>query len=95
MTMHITPEPQFSYVSLETNIPFANYTAFIQKVVNCFKPAKFMISMVTPKQGDELGSDRIFEKLAEAQFNGFRRLDLQLAHFNFVDSIYVQYCGAL
>ena len=48
MTIHITPEAGFSYVSLEMDVPQTNYPAFITKVINCFKPGKFMINMILP-----------------------------------------------
>jgi hypothetical protein len=40
-TIHITPEPDFSYVSFETNVPYSQYNEIIRKVVNIFNPGKF------------------------------------------------------
>jgi S-adenosylmethionine decarboxylase len=40
-TIHITPEPDFSYVSFETNVPYSQYNELIRKVVGMFNPAKF------------------------------------------------------
>ena len=48
MTIHITPEADYSYVSLEMNVPLANYPNFISKVINLFKPGKFMLNLITP-----------------------------------------------
>lgn len=48
MTIHITPETDFSYVSLETDVPQAHYPAFIRKVLATFKPAKFMLNITAP-----------------------------------------------
>lgn len=39
-TIHITPEPDFSYVSFETNVPSNQYNELIRKVINMFNPGK-------------------------------------------------------
>lgn len=40
-TMHVTPESQCSYASLETNVPVSSYSAIISRVVEAFKPKRF------------------------------------------------------
>ena len=40
-TIHITPEPDFSYVSFETNVPYTQYSDIVRKVVTMFNPGKF------------------------------------------------------
>ncbi|UJR14976.1 hypothetical protein I4U23_001955 [Adineta vaga] len=40
-TIHITPEPDFSYVSFETNVPYNQYNELIHKVIKMFNPGKF------------------------------------------------------
>lgn len=45
MTIHITPEPEFSYVSFETNIQAASYREIICKVLETFHPGKFVITI--------------------------------------------------
>ncbi|CAH1980398.1 unnamed protein product [Acanthoscelides obtectus] len=45
MTIHITPEPDFSYVSFETNIPSSSYREIIQKVLDTFNPGKFTVTI--------------------------------------------------
>lgn len=44
-TIHITPEPEFSYVSFETNISQTSYDDLIRKVVEVFKPGKFVTTL--------------------------------------------------
>lgn len=39
-TIHITPEPDFSYVSFETNVPYNQYQDIIRKVLKIFNPGK-------------------------------------------------------
>ena len=43
-TIHITPEPEFSYVSFETNIATGNYMDLVTKVVDTFKPGKLIVT---------------------------------------------------
>lgn len=45
MTIHITPEPEFSYVSFETNVPAASYREIISRVLEAFNPRKFTITL--------------------------------------------------
>jgi hypothetical protein len=40
-TIHITPEPDFSYVSFETNVPFHQYQELTRKILKMFNPEKF------------------------------------------------------
>lgn len=44
-TIHITPEPEFSYVSFETNLSQTSYDDLIRKVVEVFKPGKFVTTL--------------------------------------------------
>ncbi|KAH9520727.1 AMP deaminase [Dermatophagoides farinae] len=48
MTIHITPEPEFSYVSVEMNVPQKSYITFMAKVIDVFKPGKFMLNLFVP-----------------------------------------------
>ncbi|CAF1203527.1 unnamed protein product [Adineta ricciae] len=40
-TIHITPEPDFSYVSFETNVSYSQYQELIRKILQMFNPGKF------------------------------------------------------
>ena len=44
-TIHITPEPECSFVSFETNVVMENYTELVQKVINIFKPNNWTMSL--------------------------------------------------
>lgn len=44
-TIHITPEPECSFVSFETNISMKDYTALINKVVSTFKPGRWTVTL--------------------------------------------------
>mmetsp|Transcript_10894 Transcript_10894/g.19242 ORF Transcript_10894/g.19242 Transcript_10894/m.19242 type:complete len:375 (+) Transcript_10894:390-1514(+) len=54
-TIHVTPEEAFSYASFETNLPCADYTELIQKVLRVFRPERFTITLF----GDEAALQKI------------------------------------
>lgn len=47
MTIHITPQRGFSYVSFETNVPQSSYKELTLKVLKTFQPEKFILTMFT------------------------------------------------
>lgn len=49
MTIHVTPEPEFSYVSFETNVQSASYEDLVRRVVQTFQPGKFVVTLLTNK----------------------------------------------
>ena len=76
-TIHITPEPEFSYVSFETNLSQTSYDDLIRKVVEVFKPGKFVTT------GFANQSSKCHTVLSLPQkIEGFKRLDCQSAMFN-------------
>lgn len=44
-TIHITPEPEFSYVSFETNLSQTSYDDLVRRVVDIFKPGKLVTTL--------------------------------------------------
>jgi S-adenosylmethionine decarboxylase len=46
-TVHITPQPECSYVSFETNVPLSSYTELIERVISLFEPERFSLSLFT------------------------------------------------
>lgn len=49
MTIHITPESDFSYVSFETNIALSSYKDVIGRVLEIFRPGKFVMTFFANK----------------------------------------------
>ncbi|MBI4215602.1 MAG: hypothetical protein HY602_02670 [Parcubacteria group bacterium] len=43
ITLHVTPQPECSYISFETNLPLENYDSLINEAVNAFQPGRFTI----------------------------------------------------
>eukprot|EP00033_Pygsuia_biforma_P001836 GCRY01002054.1.p1 GENE.GCRY01002054.1~~GCRY01002054.1.p1 ORF type:complete len:346 (+),score=40.26 GCRY01002054.1:253-1290(+) len=41
-TIHVTPETEFSYVSFETNVSMADYSKVLNRVLEIFRPKRFM-----------------------------------------------------
>jgi len=44
-TLHVTPEPEYSYASFETNLEVPDYTDLIAKTLRAFRPKRFAITM--------------------------------------------------
>ncbi|KAJ5512446.1 S-adenosylmethionine decarboxylase [Penicillium fimorum] len=77
-TVHVTPEPQCSYASFETNVPHSQNgkaTAdIIQQVVSIFKPGRFSITLFETKPvSDELDEANGQQDAAYAQRQAVRR----------------------
>ncbi|XP_020287293.1 S-adenosylmethionine decarboxylase proenzyme isoform X2 [Pseudomyrmex gracilis] len=62
MTIHITPEPEFSYVSFECNVSETSYNEIIRRVLNTFKPNKFVVTIFANKQSAAAKCPRELEK---------------------------------
>ncbi|XP_030733051.1 LOW QUALITY PROTEIN: S-adenosylmethionine decarboxylase proenzyme-like [Globicephala melas] len=76
-SIHITPEPEFSYVSFETNLSQTSYDDLIRKVVEVFKPGKFVTTLFANQ------SSKCRTVLSSPQkTEGFKGLDCQSALFS-------------
>ena len=62
MTIHITPEPEFSYVSFESNIPLTSYLGVIQRVLETFMPGKFILTIFANRVSKQTEHDWSFVK---------------------------------
>lgn len=76
-TVHVTPEPQCSYASFETNVP-ARQTGretvdVVAQVVKIFKPGRFSVTLFEAKDDDEAPS-KIKDKSMDV-IQGYRRID--------------------
>lgn len=49
MTIHITPEQEFSYVSFESNVAASDYGDLITRVIETFQPGKFVVTILANK----------------------------------------------
>ena len=103
-TVHVTPEPNCSYASFETNVPGGQNgreTAdIIQHVVNIFHPGRFSVTLFEAKER----SMRPFDPLDDSQFTasrpnrrrleqipGYRRIDRIVHDFDDYDLVFRYY----
>ncbi|XP_073988956.1 S-adenosylmethionine decarboxylase [Rhodnius prolixus] len=93
MTIHVTPEPDFSYVSFETNIPQVSYKDVIQQVLDIFHPGKFVLTLFTNKESVASESSGIVKdgnkyknfgdlQCHEVQYCPLRNYDLSFAFYS-------------
>ncbi|KAG5871716.1 hypothetical protein JTB14_008542 [Gonioctena quinquepunctata] len=90
MTIHITPEPDFSYVSFETNIPSSSYKEIINKVLDTFKPGNFTVTVFSNQLSRKMDTSR--ELLSVNQIGEWQRKDFQQCSFKSYDLIYAFFC---
>lgn len=86
MTIHITPEPNCSYVSFETNCSMASYNDLIIRIINTFRPGKFIMTIFANMDSMLANSRKDVHGLGG--FGGYRREDAQLCNFKNYDLIY-------
>lgn len=89
MTIHITPEPDFSYVSFESNVAASSYSDLITRVIDTFKPGKFVVTVFANKTSPAFGASRELENIAN--IGQFKRRDIQYCRFDSYDLTYAHY----
>lgn len=90
MTIHITPEPDFSYVSFESNVASSSYGDLIARVIDTFQPGKFIVTVFANKTSSAANVSRELEHLAT--IDQWKRRDIQFSRFPSYDLTYAQYC---
>ncbi|KAK7869452.1 hypothetical protein R5R35_008170 [Gryllus longicercus] len=89
MTIHITPEPEFSYVSFETNVPQTSYKDVISRVLETFQPGKFVLTVFANQTSSASQTPR--ELLKTSSFSEWMRRDIQFCRFKNYDLTYAFY----
>ncbi|VDL38340.1 unnamed protein product [Hymenolepis diminuta] len=72
-TIHVTPEPEFSYVSVETNEAMEDYTNFIANVLDVFGPSSFICTLISDSDSKAHGNHEI---LKEFKLSNYRRMEI-------------------
>lgn len=76
-TVHVTPEPQCSYASFETNVPTRalgrETVDVVQQVVGIFKPGRFSVTLFEASSDECQASARKDRKMDVVE--GYRRVD--------------------
>ncbi|KAL7745739.1 hypothetical protein ACLKA6_009941 [Drosophila palustris] len=93
MTIHITPEEKFSYVSFESNVALNNYTRLINQVIKTFKPGTFIVTIFANK------SSLAYETMKELEIeystmSNWKRNDMQCCNFPSYNLLFAQYSRA-
>ena len=89
ITIHVTPEPHCSYVSFESNVPHESYHDLVYKVLECFNPKKFLMTVFSNKISIAKGSHKHFEDLN--QMKGYMRKDHQYCAFQNYNLTYTMF----
>jgi len=81
-TIHVTPQSEFSYVSFETNFVFDNYEEIVHKVLDIFKPGKFILSLFANGHSkcSNLPVPKNYIKTSHANYD-FEAYELTLNHY--------------
>eukprot|EP00126_Sphaerothecum_destruens_P006360 Sdes_comp19323_c0_seq1m10477 len=80
-TIHVTPQPECSYVSFETNVPREKYQTVVEYVLSIFKPGVFTVTIFANE--DSIVSDH--SSLFSESFDGYVRKDrhfYEFPHYN-------------
>lgn len=89
VTIHITPEPEFSYVSYETNLNQLSFYEQTTRVLKCFKPDRFLMTVFANK-ASPIGQDGQ-QVLWEKDLPGYKRKDLHFLTLPDDTLVYAQY----
>ncbi|XP_031632196.1 S-adenosylmethionine decarboxylase proenzyme isoform X2 [Contarinia nasturtii] len=89
MTIHITPETEFSYVSFESNIASSNYGDLISRVIKLFQPSKFLVTIFVSKTSKSI--DAGHELDYKTAIGEWKRRDIQYCRFPGYDLTYAHY----
>ncbi|XP_019868756.1 S-adenosylmethionine decarboxylase proenzyme isoform X2 [Aethina tumida] len=89
MTIHITPEHEFSYVSFETNVPSSSYRDIIGKVLDTFLPGKFTITVFANQTSPTKNTTK--DLLHLNSIGDWSRRDIQQCNFKNYDLTYAFY----
>jgi len=78
-TVHVTPEPQCSYASFETNVP-THHTGretveIVEQVVNIFRPGRFSVTLFEAKSAGRAQQSAAQKSSKMESIKGYRRVD--------------------
>ncbi len=95
-TIHITPQPNCSFVSFETNVVQDDYTELILRVLKAFQPERFIIahlanSLATTYLKSNTDHYRGFDTTKIVEQANFKVTDDIFCHFEHYDLFFMQY----
>lgn len=78
-TVHVTPEPQCSYASFETNVPASQSgretAETIEQVVEIFKPGRFSVTLFETKSSEDAVTNISRKNARMDSIKGYRRME--------------------
>jgi len=86
--IHITPQEECSYVSFETNVKVSCYKELIRKVLETFKPGRFLMTLFA-NEGAPCGFS--YKTFQEGSIAGYKCNDLQLSQMKMYNLTYGHY----
>ncbi|PHH59407.1 hypothetical protein CDD81_3217 [Ophiocordyceps australis] len=94
-TVHVTPEPGFSYASFETNVPGGQRgrttAEIIEHVVEIFRPGRFSVTLFEAKSGANpygRGNENPAMQRLVDSVQGYRRIDRIVHDFEDYDLVF-------
>lgn len=94
-TVHVTPEPQCSYASFETNVPGGQNgrqtSEVIEQVVGIFRPGHFSITLFEAKGAGAGDADATARNQRMEKIDGYRRLDKIVHDFEDYELVFRYY----
>ncbi|CAK5090346.1 unnamed protein product [Meloidogyne enterolobii] len=76
VTIHITPEPEFCYASFETNHRRGCLFEQTRKVLNIYKPARFILTLFASKLSVEARASQ--QRFWKEELEGYKRASVQM-----------------
>lgn len=89
VTIHVTPETDFSYVSFETNAPQASYMELISKILRLFAPTKFVMTIFANESSPAYNH---LHEYKSSSFAGYQIEENQFTRFKNYELTYGNYC---
>lgn len=89
LTIHVTPEVDFSYVSFETNAPLSSYIELICKVLRLFQPNKFMMTIFANETSPAYNH---LHEYKSTSLNGYQMSETQFTRFKNYELTFGNYC---
>ncbi|KAF1954071.1 S-adenosylmethionine decarboxylase [Byssothecium circinans] len=94
-TVHVTPEPQCSYASFETNVPAhqsGRETAdIVEHVAGIFKPGRFSVTLFEGKPSEDAVSKTASKSKRMETIPGYRRVDRIVHNLDGYDLVFRYY----
>jgi S-adenosylmethionine decarboxylase len=93
--IHVTPEPNCSYASFETNIPVLvghrTIVDIVHKVITIFEPEKFSVTVFKTREDNDNNDNKQFLVASVDSINGYSRKDRILYEFEIYDLVFARF----